>query len=157
MSELSSNDSLATYVISMQKQGVLIPESTVAEIIPYEPLQRVEDTPDWLLGLLSWRGVQVPVTSFEMLTVERASFSLVSVSSASLVILKGLSGESDLPYHAMVAQTLPRKVDLEEAMLFTTPESPEITESSRVRFEEEIFSIPDLDYVEASIRKVMND
>ncbi len=154
--EETSDKVLPTYVISMQKQGVLLPESTVAEIIPYEPLQRVEGTPDWFLGLLSWRGVQVPVTSFEMLTVERASFSLVSVSSASLVILKGLSDKSDLPYHAMVAQTLPRKVDLEESMIFETAESPERTESARVRFEEEVFSIPDLDFVEGSIRNVMN-
>ena len=83
MSEVS--DQIDVYMIRMQKQGVLLPSDNIAEIIPYEHLQRLEETPDWLLGLLGWRGVQVPVVSFEMLTVERASFSLVSVASASLV------------------------------------------------------------------------
>ena len=148
--------SLSTYVVTMQKQGILLPKASVAEIIPYEPLQRVEDTPDWLLGLLGWRGVQLPVASFEMLTVERASFSLVSVSSASLVILKGLNDQNRLPYYAIVAQTAPRLVDLMEEMLFETGESAARTETDIVRFEDEVISIPDLDYVETAILNVID-
>ena len=148
--------SLSTYVVSMQKQGILLPKASVAEIIPYEPLQRVEDTPDWFLGMLGWRGVQLPVASFEMLTVERASFSLVSVSSASLVIVKGLKNQNELPYYAIVAQTAPRLVDLMEEMLFETGETAEQTETDRVRFEDEVVSIPDLDYVETAILNVID-
>ncbi len=148
-------DSLPTYVVSMQKQGVLLPRAAVAQIIPYEPLQRVEETPDWFLGLLGWRGLQVPVASFEMLTVERASFALVSVSSASLVIVRGLNNPEELPYHALVAQTAPRLVELTPEMLFETGEEPEKTEISRVRFEDSILSVPDLDYLEVAIRNVL--
>ena len=145
---------LQTYIIPLQKQKILLPQSNVAEIIPYEPLQRVEDTPDWFLGLLGWRGVQVPVSSFEMLTVERASFSLASVSSAGLVVIRGLNDQDDLPYHALVAQTTPRLVELTAEMLFETGETPEKTETARVRFEDDIISIPNLDYVEAALRKI---
>jgi chemosensory pili system protein ChpC len=148
--------SLPTYVVSMQKQGILLPQAVVAEIIPYEPLQRVEDTPDWFLGLLGWRGVQVPVASFEMLTVERASFSLVSVSSACLVIVKGLSDQVGLPYYATVAQTEPRLIELLEEMLIATGEMPARTETDRVRFEDAVISVPDLDFVEASILEFMD-
>jgi chemosensory pili system protein ChpC len=147
---------LPTYVVSLQKQGVFLPQSSIAEIIPYEPLQRLENTPDWFLGLLSWRGIQVPVASFEMLTVERASFSLVSVSSASLVIIKGLNSQEMLPYHAMVSQTIPRLVELNEEMLVESEESAAQTEAARVRYGDELISIPDLDYVESAIREVMN-
>lgn len=146
---------LPTYIISLQKQGVFLPQSTIAEIIPYEPLQRLENTPDWFLGLLSWRGIQVPVASFEMLTVERASFSLVSVASASLVIIKGLNSQEALPYHAMVAQTIPRLVELNGEMLLDPEEPAAQTETARVRYEDELMSIPDLDYVESAIRGVM--
>jgi chemosensory pili system protein ChpC len=146
---------LPTYIIPMQKQMIMLPGSTVAEIIPYEPLQRVEETPDWFLGLLGWRGVQVPVSSFEMLTIERASFSLASVSSAGLVVIRGLNDQEDLPYHAMVAQTTPRLVELSAEMLFETDEIPEKTETARVRFEDDIISIPDLDYFEAALRNIL--
>lgn len=146
---------LSTYIIPMQKQSVLLPQLTVAEIIPYEPLQRLEETPDWFLGLLSWRGVQVPVCSFEMMTVERASFSLVSVSSASLVIIKGLNEYEDLPYHAMVAQTAPEVVDMSEDMLIGVAGNNEKTELTKVRFGDDVISIPDLDYVENAILGVI--
>lgn len=148
--------SLPTFVISIQKQGVLLPESSVAEIIPYEPLQRLEESPDWFLGLLNWRGLQVPVVSFEMLSVERASFSLVSVSSASLVIIRGLVNQEDLPYHAIVAQTSPRLVELSEEMLSETELPVAKTEVAKAGFEDGIFSVPDLDYLEQEIRKVIN-
>ena len=146
---------LPVYQVTLQKQGMILPEATVAEIIPYEPLQRVEDTPDWFLGLLGWRGQQVPVASFEMLTVERASFSLVSVSSASLVVIRGLNDQDDLPYYAIVSQTPPGRVVLTQEMLFDTGESSGKTEVIKVTFENDVVSIPDLDYIEACIRNVI--
>ncbi len=142
---------LPTFLIPLQKSNLLIPNATVAEIIPYEPLQRVQDSPDWLLGILGWRGVQVPVVSFEMLTVERGSFSLVSVSSASLVVLKAPGGKSRLQFFAIVAQMLPRLFRIKADEIFDIGETPERTELMRVRFADDLVSIPDLDYVESSI------
>jgi chemosensory pili system protein ChpC len=150
-----SEQELPTFVLPLQKSTLLVPNATVAEIIPYEPLQRVQDTPDWFLGFLGWRGVQVPVVSFEMLTVERGSFSLVSVSSASLVVLKALGGKQNLPFFAIVAQALPRLVRITENELFATGEDTETTEVAKARYADSIASIPDLDYIEAVIYEVI--
>lgn len=145
---------LPVFVISLQKSHILIPNASVAEIIPYEPLQRVPETPDWFLGFLGWRGVQVAVTSLEMLTQKRASFSLVSVSSASIVILRALSSEDDFNYLAIVAQELPRLVRIKEDELFETGEEAEKTELMRARYGDEVIAIPDIDYVESEIRRI---
>lgn len=155
MSEEKARVELPTFIVPLQKSNLLIPNLTVAEIIPYEPLQRVEDSPDWLLGFLGWRGVQVPVVSFEMLTVERGSFSLVSVASASLVVLKALGGRSELPFFAVVAQALPRLVRITPNELFETGEETEKTELQKARYADEVVSIPDLDYVENAILSVI--
>ena len=40
-------------------------------------------------------------------------------------------------------------------MLFATPEPAARTERAKVRFENDIVSIPDLDYIEASFRNVL--
>lgn len=90
-----------------------------------------------------------------MLTVERASFSLVSVASASLVVVKGLNDQADLPFYALVSQTPPLLLQAEDEMLFATPEPTARTERAKVRFENDIVSIPDLDYIEASFRNVL--
>ncbi len=152
---MTEHDSeLAAFVISLQKSNILVPNASVAEIIPYEPLQRIPDTPDWFLGFLGWRGVQVAVTSLEMLTVERASFSLVSVSSASIVILRALSGEDDFKYLAIVAQELPRLVRISENELFETFEEVAKTELLKTRYGDEVLAIPDIDYVESEVRRI---
>ena len=148
---MAEAEELDVYVVPLQKQGIMLPDDTIAEIIPYEPLQRIEESPEWFLGLLGWRGIQVPVASFEMMTVERASFSLVSVASASLVILRGMSDPGSLPYYALVAQTSAVAHKISAEMLFETGESLALTESARVRFHNDVLSVPKLDYLEAQL------
>ena len=145
---------LPVFVVPLQKSSILVPSALIAEVIPYEPLRRAQDMPDWLLGFLGWRGVQVPVASFEMLTVARASFSLVSVASASLVILRAPDSEPDFAFMAIVAQTPPRMVRLSAEELFQTDEPTEKTELMKVRYLHEMVSIPDLDYIESEIRRI---
>ena len=148
---MSEPKQLEVYVLAMQKQAVILPGDVVAEIIPYEPLQRIGDTPDWFLGLLGWRGIQIPVVSFEMLTVERASFSLVSVASASLVIIRGNTDQALLPFYALVAQTHPAAYEIFDEMLFKTGGTVGRTEIAKVRFNNDVLSIPNLDYLEAAL------
>jgi chemosensory pili system protein ChpC len=145
---------LPTFLIPLQKSNLLLPNSTIAEIIPYEPLQRVQNTPDWFLGLLSWRGMQLPVVSFEMLTSAGASFSLMSVASASLVICSALGGGDDLPYFALVAQSLPRLMRLTSEELKESHEQTVETELLLVRLNGQPATIPDLSYIEKSLRAI---
>lgn len=148
---------IPTFVVPLQKSSILVPNATVAEIIPYEPLQRVQGTPDWFLGFLGWRGVQVPVVSFEMLTVERGSFSLVSVASASLVILKVLGTSDRLKFFAIVAQALPRLVRITAKELFITDEMANKTELQRARYGDDVYSIPNVDYIESALLSVLEE
>lgn len=145
---------LPTFLITLQKNNILLPNATVAEIIPYEPLQRTQNTPDWFLGMLGWRGIQVPVISFEMLTVERASFSLISVSSASLVVCRAISSMEKLSYFALVAQASPRLMKLTPEELSESAEQPDRTEILRARLNGKPVSIPDIDFIEQSILSV---
>ena len=144
-------EQLEVHILEMQKQAVILPGDVVAEIIPYEPLQRMEDTPEWFLGLLGWRGIQVPVVSFEMLTVERASFSLVNVASASLVIVRGDTDQALLPFYALVAQTHPVAHEIIDEMLLGTEGTIRRTEIAKVRFNNDVLSVPNLDYIEAML------
>ncbi|HIG42211.1 MAG: chemotaxis protein CheW [bacterium] len=145
---------VSTYVVPLQKSSILIPDEMVAEIIPYEPLQRIQDSPDWFLGFLGWRGVQVPVASFEMLTIEKASFSLVSVSSAGLVVLQALGNQDDFSYFAIVAQATPQLTEITESQLFETEEPIEKTELAKARLVADNVSIPDFDLIEWEISRV---
>lgn len=150
-----TEENIKVYVLAMQKQGVMVPADNVAEIIPYEPLQRIEGAPDWFVGLLGWRGIQIPVISFEIMSVERASFSLVSVASASLVVMRGLKDQERLPFYAIVSQTRPTDHDVDPEVIIETGESTERTEVCRVRFRNDTLSIPDMEYLEESVLSVI--
>ena len=44
---MASLEPLPSFVIPLQKSNLVLPSASVAEIIPYEPLRRLPDTPDW--------------------------------------------------------------------------------------------------------------
>jgi chemosensory pili system protein ChpC len=148
---VSVPEQLKVYILEMQKQAVILPGDVVAEIIPYEPLQRMGDAPEWFLGLLGWRGIQVPVVSFEMLTVERASFSLVSVASANLVIVRGDTDQAMLPFYALVAQTDPVAHEISDEMLIGTEDTVKRTEIARAKFNNDVLSVPNLGYLQKAL------
>jgi hypothetical protein len=89
-----------------------------------------------------------------MLTVKRASFSLVSVSSASLVILRALGGWQSFQYFALVAQALPRLVNIQASELTATSDEFAATELLKARFGELLVSIPDIDFIESQIDQI---
>lgn len=149
-----SGNLIPSYLVPLQKSQLLLPASAVAEVIPYEPLQRIEDTPEWFLGILGWRGVQIPVISFETLTSSRGSFSLVSVASASLTIVRGLKTKESVPFYAIVAQAVPELIQISEDTLGESQEEIEETELAIVKIGENSLSVPDLEYVEASLNEV---
>lgn len=145
---------LPTFLITLRKSNILLPETSVAEIIPYEPLQRRPNTPDWYLGILAWRGLQVPVISFEMLTDDRANFSLISVASASLVICTAMNGSDDLPFYALVAQVRPTLLTIVADELIGTGEETKPTEQLRISYKGDPAIIPAMDYIEQKLAEV---
>jgi hypothetical protein len=93
----------------------------------------------------------VPVLSFEMLTRANASFSLMSVASASLVICTMLGGNVEMRYFALVAQALPRLMNLTPDELIESQEDTVETELSIVRLNGQPAVIPDLEYIESKL------
>ncbi len=73
---------VATLLIPMHGKQWVVPNVTVAEVIPFvEP--EAEEGPSWYLGRFSWRGLSVPVVSFETLNEE----PYISQSSSLVVSL----------------------------------------------------------------------
>jgi chemosensory pili system protein ChpC len=52
-------------LLPLHQKNILLPSMAVAEIIDYEEPKQIEDVPEWLLGLLTWRGVPIPLAHLE--------------------------------------------------------------------------------------------
>mgnify|MGYP000066495687 CR=1 FL=1 len=58
---------VASLLIPLQGHTILLPNVTVAEIVPVSEVQPIQEAPAWYLGNCIWRELTVPVLSIEAL------------------------------------------------------------------------------------------
>jgi chemosensory pili system protein ChpC len=56
---------LPCLMLPLREKNLLLPSSAIAEIISFEKPKEVPDAPEWLVGILSWRGINIPLTYLE--------------------------------------------------------------------------------------------
>lgn len=98
---------IRSVLIPITGHTLLLPNATVAEVITYTQPDSFEDAPSWVLGRVTWRGWRVPVVSISMLGRWAGS---EQTSGAKIAVLKGLGGNADMPFMAIVTQGFPRLV-----------------------------------------------
>lgn len=157
MSQLSpfSQSSLVTattgvvnsLLIPLQGRQLLLPNVNVAEVVSYAEFVPVDNKPDWFLGVLSWRGMEIPGVAFEPLNGEG-----MPMERERVAVLNGISG-GDLGFYAMVVQGIPRLAKVKLAELEDLPEGSGKgpMEFLHVRYQGEVATIPDLDQLESVV------
>jgi chemosensory pili system protein ChpC len=130
---------------------LLLPNSVVAEVFPYNEPERVaENQPNWLLGLIDWRNQRIPLLSIE------EALSLPVATSAKkyrTVILYGLESTAVMPYYALRTAEVPRSVAVKEEDL-TEPSSEKRTGLVfSVVYNTETVWLPDFSYLENLLKK----
>jgi len=94
-------------ILTLRKSNVIIPNALVAEIISVKEIEKVDTGPAWFLGNMTWRGVNVPLLSFEASGGEK--ISRVNLNTQAVVLYAvGASGEvSESPYMGLVMSGVP--------------------------------------------------
>jgi len=59
------SDLIKCVILTLRRENVIVPNALVAEIISVKEIEQNENTPDWHVGSMDWRGVDVPLLSFE--------------------------------------------------------------------------------------------
>ncbi|MBI3774818.1 MAG: chemotaxis protein CheW [Gammaproteobacteria bacterium] len=94
-------------LIATQHQNLLLPNTAIAEIVRYTAPQPIDNAPDWLLGTLVWRGLRVPVVSYELASGEPAKDY---DGSARIAVLNGVHSGASLQFYAVVIRNNPRLI-----------------------------------------------
>jgi chemosensory pili system protein ChpC len=101
----SNPDEIACLMVPVCGRMLLVPSTSVAEIVPFTAVSRVVDSPDWLLGNYHWRELKVPLISFEQINGEVRP----DLHSRCRVAVLNTTGQSDsLPFVAIMTQGIPR-------------------------------------------------
>jgi chemosensory pili system protein ChpC len=134
----------------MLHEQILLPNASLAEIVTYAEPRVLENSPEWLLGMLPWRGLEVPLVSFEVL---QGGHKTETDKGSRIAILNALGGNPDLPFFAVVVQGIPHLVLANQSVVTALAEDKAEQEGvlSHVLIEAEPAIIPDLDRMESII------
>ena len=134
---------------------LLLPNATIAEVMSYADPEPIDDTPDWLLGRIRWRGWQLPLIAFARLSgIAEEQGGLGS----KVIVLKALGGDPKFPYFALLTQGFPRLVTVSRDTLVTDTSLDEALPEgvqARVLLNENDALLPDLEHVEVLISQAL--
>ena len=94
-------------ILTLRKENVIVPNALVAEIISVKEIDKTDTGPAWFLGNMKWRGVDVPLLSFEASGGDK--IARVNLNTQAVVLYAvGASGDvSETPYLGLVMSGVP--------------------------------------------------
>lgn len=138
---------LSCVLIPVLDGNLLLPNVSVAEIIDYSAPETLNDAPSWMLGRLQWRGMTLPVLSYDAANGDRTV--LPDSPRGRIAVLNTIGERHDrLPFLAIVTQGIPRQAKIEESALTAVEGNTGPADLMLVDFEGEATRIPNLEYLE---------
>ncbi|MFT4763042.1 MAG: chemosensory pili system protein ChpC [Oleispira sp.] len=146
--ELVTQDGInevASLLIPLHDKQIILPNVTVAEIIPYRAPTSISEHASWLLGQLEWRNVHIPVLSYEVLS----GAGLPPIEGARLAVVNGTGKNRNLPFYAILIQGIPKLTHVKEDDIVTVEamHSGPYDQMAVSLFDEQAM-IPDLEMIE---------
>ena len=139
-------------LIPLDSMRLVLPNTSIAEVVSHQGVEDfdADNVPQWVVGQISWRGIKLPLLSFESAMGENAP----SISkSARVVVLNAGSHTESLPFYAIVSQGIPRLMALKGEAIIDAPEqsdSPYVMRHTLVDGNPAI--IPNLEIIENELR-----
>lgn len=144
---------LSCVMIPLNGTQLLLPNVSIAEILPWRRVKALENGPQWCLGVLSWRGQAIPVVRFECLN---QSEDAVRKAGRCMIVMNRARSIDGIAFYAIAAEGLPRMVQLTADDISNEPSKLRPAESVCVRVGTESAVIPNLGFIEDEVAKLMN-
>lgn len=140
-----------TQIIPLTGMNLVLPNTCIAEVINYSKPSPVEDSPDWYLGNVNWRGISIPIVSFEKANEAKAARKS---KSTRIAVLNGVSGNEELSFYGVIVQGIPRLASLEESGIKEIKPAVELPLAlAHATVEEQDAVIPDQVKIEKLLKK----
>jgi chemosensory pili system protein ChpC len=95
---------IKSIILTLKNELVVVPNASVAEIISVQDVREVDDSPRWMLGKARWRGVEVPVVSYEAAGGDDAQAVNINTQVA---VMYSVSEDSEYPYVGLAMHGVP--------------------------------------------------
>jgi chemosensory pili system protein ChpC len=144
---------IASLYLPVTGNSLVLPNVSIAEIVDYKKPESVADTPEWFLGKIQWRGVTLPVISYELINEKPLP---ESPENTRLAVINTIgSKHTELPFFAIVTQGIPSqtKVDKDNIKEIEKDEEKGPAELLTVNIQGDKATIPNVEYIEEMILK----
>ena len=146
--EMDQNE-LACVMIPLADTHLLLPNISVAEILPWRRIKAIKDGPPWCLGLLGWRGETVPVIQFE--TLNGTPASVANGRSRCLLIMNRARRANGRACYGLASTGLPRILHLNEDDLQNQAVKLGLAEVASLKVGTEVAVVPNLSFIEEQL------
>lgn len=149
LSKPNTPDQVDCLLIPLKDKNLLLPNVSVAEIIPFSHLLTTASSVDWILGRIDWRGTPVPVVCYEMLNSQQAP---APNPNARFAVINGVGDNERMPFYAMLIQGIPRLVHVQQdGIQEVEAMNMGPYDQSAITMDGENAMIPDLDRIESTL------
>ena len=131
-------------LIPLENNNLLVPNSCVAEIVPYVLPEQSDNENIWLLGNVVWRDLNLPCISFEHL----ADNQRINTKVERVAIFNTLSDTYEMRFYGVAINGIPRLARVVEQEIVEEPIELSAFEKLNVQVNGEKCIIPDLDAIE---------
>ncbi|MDX1635495.1 MAG: chemotaxis protein CheW [Marinobacter sp.] len=146
---MSDNSQLLPCVmIPMIDRQLLLPNVSIAEVVDYVGSEPDRDAPEYILGRLNWRGLDLPVISYDAANGGRA---VIPQGNRGRIIVLNTIGQhhAELPFMAIVTQGIPSQARLTEDQIRPLEAEVGPADLMVVDVDGHTAHIPNLEYLES--------
>lgn len=143
-----NTDTLSCVMIPMNERQLLLPNVSIAEVVDFANTENSADGPEWLAGTLEWRGLYLPVISYD--AANGGEITASGGNRGRIVILNTIGDHHDqVPFMALVTQGIPSQSRLTEDQVKQIEGDTGSADLMRVDVDGETAFIPDLSFLES--------
>jgi len=141
-------DAIRTLIIPLQDRNLLLPNVAVAEVVPYMRPRAIADAPDWMLGVISWRGLNIPLISYDRLHGVQTEGV---IGQARIAVINTVHANGGLEFYALVTAGIPQLKRANTDNIQEVSADAGEGQLSQVQLADIAAVIPDLDALETVV------
>ena len=103
-----ANDIRAVLIPIETNRKLLLPNAMVAEVMAMRSIDDSGVDEPWILGTVTWRGWDIPLIDFGLLTGYQHDEPRAVASTDNIAVLKCINHPKDLPYFAVLSRGIPK-------------------------------------------------
>ena len=149
---MTKEHSISGILLPLQQRPLLMPVACIAEILGYHRPSESHLGVDWVLGFIRWRGLKLPLISFELFNQGR--FTPFSANNRIAVIHRTTNSEN-MPFYAMVIQGAPKPLTIKNTELKRSTEEIGPAEKGRATLRDTPVTLPDLAQIEMTLEDLI--